>query len=47
MKETRGERRQYLYPPTVALPEVGGNRPQSMEIMVVLPAPFEPSTPRH
>src|ERR1700694_2533334 len=33
-------------PPTVARPEVGGNSPQRIRIVVDLPAPFGPRKPK-
>ncbi len=33
-------------PPTVALPEVGFSRPQSMRMVVDLPAPLGPRKPK-
>lgn len=35
-----------LYPPTKAFPEVGGNNPVNIEIVVVFPAPFSPRRPK-
>ena len=33
-------------PSMITVPSVGGNKPQSMEIVVVLPAPLGPSKPK-
>ncbi len=33
-------------PPTVAVPEVGSSRPQSMRMVVDLPAPLAPRKPK-